>query len=933
MRSDATAGDSSASSGDVGGEAISEDVLTRGLMLGRYVILDRIGDGGMGIVYAAYDPELDRRVAVKLLRSDLRIDPAARSERILKEAKALARLSHPNVVAVHDVGSFRGQVFVAMELIDGQTLKAWCAERRRSWREIRDVYLAAGRGLAAAHAVGLVHRDFKPDNVLLDKSGRVRVTDFGLALELEAPRDQPGAASAARRPPGTRGYIAPESESEARVDARADQFSFSVSLYQSLYGELPFDPDDATRTLRAPPQNARVPGWLRRVLLRGLAMEPEKRFANLDELLHELQRDPARTRRRWAGALAALAATVMISAGVRDLSTRVQRECAAAGSRVHQLWSEGRRAEIRAALEGGLANGAATWARLGPALDAHATKLAQAKISACEATRVHQRESEEAYAHRRACLERRRIELDALTRLLAEGDREVLSRAEEATQLVLLPLSACDHVPPARRLVTTEDVSALRSRLAEARVLRVAGHYRRGRELAGSVAKEAAALQSRTLQAEALVTLSALKDEAGDFSGAEQSLREAVHAAEAAGDDEVLATAWIDLVAALGYRQDRDEEAFVSERHARALLERLGSSDKLEADLLNNVGRVLQRQGRHREALQHFESSLELRRKYRGEEHVEVAASLNNVGLVLSHLGRPREALGRYREAMDIVRDVLGPEHPEMAVLEQNLGGTLYRAGDLEGARDAFARARALNEKTLGADHPRAATSASNLSMTLARLGQLDEAITLERAALSARERAHGSEHLDVARSQADLAVLLLRAGRLEEAETLAARSLAVRERALGGEDPLVAASLTYLAAAHLAQDRPAEARREYERALDILERSLGPNRVELVEDLVGIGRAWLAERKPTRAIPALERAEALRTVGGEGPLFTAASFELARALWAAGGDRTRACELARRAREEFGSGEGVAINAASVDGFLVRCEPRGAVR
>ncbi len=186
----------------------SAEALGRGVAVGRYVVLDRIGAGGMGVVYAAYDPELDRRVALKLLRPD-RFGGDAGRLRLLREAQALARLTHPNVVAVYDVGTFGDRVFVAMELVEGETLRQWLRAEPRSprpWREVLERFLPAGRGLAAAHAAGLVHRDFKPENVLLGRDGRARVVDFGLAKALadaaEEPRDGRRAGGGGRRRPG-----------------------------------------------------------------------------------------------------------------------------------------------------------------------------------------------------------------------------------------------------------------------------------------------------------------------------------------------------------------------------------------------------------------------------------------------------------------------------------------------------------------------------------------------------------------------------------------------------------------------------------------------------------------------------------------------------------------------------------------------------------
>src|SRR3954470_18376849 len=234
--------------------------LPRGSAVGRYVVLERIGSGGMGVVYAAYDPELDRKVALKLFRPDRAGAAGEAALRLPREGQVRARLSGPHVVAVYDAGTFGDQVFVAMELMEGRTLRQWLGEGKRGWREIVDVFVAAGRGLAAAHAAGLVHRDFKPDNVLLGTDGRVKVADFGLAAALGAGEEDLPAATRANmaraqlelsRSPmspltrtgavlGTPMFMAPEQHLGERADDRSDQFSFSVALYRALYGDWPF---------------------------------------------------------------------------------------------------------------------------------------------------------------------------------------------------------------------------------------------------------------------------------------------------------------------------------------------------------------------------------------------------------------------------------------------------------------------------------------------------------------------------------------------------------------------------------------------------------------------------------------------------------------------------------------------------------------------
>ncbi|HEY6179059.1 MAG TPA: protein kinase, partial [Kofleriaceae bacterium] len=260
----------SRSTGGAGDDpAPREPALVAGTRIGRYTILERIGAGGMGVVYAALDPELDRKVAIKILRGD-GSDARSRTERearLRDEARAMAQLAHPNVVAVFEIDRFHDQVFLVMELVAGQTLAQWLHDKPRNWRAIVEVFVAAGQGLAAAHAAGLVHRDFKPVNVLVGLDGRVRVTDFGLVQDGTLPGDR-------HRIAGTPGYMAPEQFRGESADARTDQFNFCVALYRALYGQRPFTgdtlselADEVTTGRLRPPPTARVPRWLARAVV------------------------------------------------------------------------------------------------------------------------------------------------------------------------------------------------------------------------------------------------------------------------------------------------------------------------------------------------------------------------------------------------------------------------------------------------------------------------------------------------------------------------------------------------------------------------------------------------------------------------------------------------------------------------------------------
>ena len=260
---------------------------------GRYQIVRPIGAGGMGVVYEARDLELHRPVALKMLRPSG--DADVLRARLLSEARAMAKLSHPNVLAVHDVGTLDGGVFLAMELVEGQTLTGWLAQKKRSWQEVLELFLAAARGLAAAHAAGLVHRDFKPDNVLVGRDGRARVTDFGLARTSATPLEGGTRVVASSSLAGSPAYMAPEQMRAGPIDARADIFSFCVALHEALFGVRPFAGETVLALeqaiLRGEPRtvSAAVPARVRRVVLRGLRALPADRYASMDALIAALE--------------------------------------------------------------------------------------------------------------------------------------------------------------------------------------------------------------------------------------------------------------------------------------------------------------------------------------------------------------------------------------------------------------------------------------------------------------------------------------------------------------------------------------------------------------------------------------------------------------------------------------------------------------------
>jgi tRNA A-37 threonylcarbamoyl transferase component Bud32 len=331
---------------------VDAEVLPPGARVGRYVVRELIGRGAMGAVYAANDPDLDRRLAVKVVRANALSDAARQRTRtrLLREAQAMARLSHPEVITVYDVGAFGNELFVAMEYVEGETLRHWRDSQPRSHAEILAVYERAGRGLAAAHEAGLVHRDFKPDNVLIGRDGRVRVTDFGLARSVDDQEPVSEAEAVASSEAivltttltrtgtlvGTPAYMAPEQLRGGAADARSDVFSFCVALYESLYGERPFAGSTVPAlqvaieqgAVRATPALTGVPAGIRDVLLRGLRAAPDERWSTMRALLDAFREASVVPRRRRltvgaaAGAVGLLFAVGVAARSVPAIGSR-----------------------------------------------------------------------------------------------------------------------------------------------------------------------------------------------------------------------------------------------------------------------------------------------------------------------------------------------------------------------------------------------------------------------------------------------------------------------------------------------------------------------------------------------------------------------------------------------------------------------------------
>jgi tetratricopeptide (TPR) repeat protein len=774
--------------------------LRRGDTLGRYVVLERLGIGGMGEVLAAYDPELDRKIAVKLLRSGADGSRSgAASERLIREAKAMAKLSHRNVITVHDVGTHGGRVFVAMEFLDGGTLSDWLSRGPHPWPKVVEIYRAAGAGLAAAHAQGLVHRDFKPANVLLGSDGRVQVADFGLA---QRARDRAGEQRLAvvdgeqdlvtltrtGTMLGTPAYMAPEQYESAPTDARADQFSFCVALYEALYGERPFGGDNLHALMlgvmqgrvREPPAQSGVPGWLRRVVLHGLAYDPAQRWPDMDTLLIKLRRDPVRLRKRLM--IAGVLGCGLTLAGVwfgRSTSTSIVSEpvCVGADQALGAAYDEGDRATIEQRFAGLSAEPVANDLLAG--LDRWAQDWRDAWVDACRATRVTGDQSEDLLDRRMACLELRRSQFTAFVDTMAAADQDMAARSLNLLG-ELDTLTACSDRAALLRQVPLpsepERVAAIQtaqSGLEQVRFLQLAG---RPRQAAGLLEQQRALVEQADYGPLTVVFLAAeawqmLREDRP--VEAKRVLKRAFATAIAIGDDD-LARAIARRIAASGKDEpERAQESLEWLDLATALAIREGSDDDVLAQLALVRSQILVTLGDYEGAQAAAAEGLE--RLTRAEpEGTSVGTAHYQLAIGDALLGRRTAALEHLDRAEQAWSRALDPEHLNFLSARRLRGRIARETGDLVSARAQFEQVLAIKRENFGPDSGEALTTELELARTLSEIDQpepLAEALTLARHVLEQRQRKLAPQHSQVGYALLELAAIELRAGEIEPAQ------------------------------------------------------------------------------------------------------------------------------------------------------------------
>ncbi|MCA9692756.1 MAG: tetratricopeptide repeat protein [Myxococcales bacterium] len=835
----------------------------RGVAIGRYEFVRRLGAGGMGIVYLVRDPDLDRSVALKVLHPNMAKSTCSEivERRLRREARAMARLDHPNVVRVLEVGEFAGRTYLAMEYVEGTTLAHWLrAGGARGWRAIVEVFLAAGEGLAAAHAAGLTHCDFKPDNVLMGDSGAIKVADFGLVraqegdgggeelTTLEMSLEGPVSATTyATGIVGTPAFMAPEQLAGQRGDPRSDQFSYCVALYTALYGQPPFR-GETIEELRSsvndglrgrPRRRRRLPSALGDAVRRGLAVDPDERWPSMASLLDALRRVlGARARRRRVTAIG-LAASIGLAAAATQLHERQARAsevaaCVDEGEGVAAVWDDGARERLRARLLADEAPYAATTAaRVVAYFDAQAIAWEEARVESCLDGQVRKTWDAATVERARWCLDARRMELAALVEALSRPSAPVEAAVTAAA--TLSPIAACRdpvHLAAAPPLPTDRAaIRTIKGALSQAAARAWIGEYDDGLALADAARASAGALGWAPLVAEAVDSLGWAYFRLGRYDEAVEASRDAYFRAAEAGALEVAADAAIELTWVVGRVLSRHREGLDWSRHAAVALALLGEERRSvrRARLLGRLAAVHYDNGDYEAARALSEQAVALDEQLLGVDHPQLAADVASVASARNAAGAYEEAAALTRRALAMRERTLGPYHPDVAASSLALGITYMAAGDFVEAGPSLERARAIAERALGAGHPTVARVLSHLATQRRSLGDYDEAITLLERAVDIQERALGPVDAALADFLFNLGIARETAGEAEAARALFERVLAIREQVLDPDHPRIGEVLNSLAIIHQKAGEHREARVLLDRARRTMERALGP--------------------------------------------------------------------------------------------------------
>jgi eukaryotic-like serine/threonine-protein kinase len=904
--------------------------LTPGSKLGRYEIREVIGAGGMGVVYRARDPELNRDVAIKVVGARGRSQ-----DRLLGEARAMAKLDHPALMPVFDVGPIDDGVYVVMPFLPGGTLHDWIHAQPRPWRDVVVRFMKAGRGLAAAHAAGLIHRDFKPRNVMLDGDD-VLVADFGLVAGNAVTTD--GAPVGSSLLGGTPGYMAPEQARGESIDARADQFSFCVSLWEGLHGERPQEAETRSRgpltvgsVPTVPSTRASSPRWLREAVARGFAERREDRWPSLVALLDYVDRRSKRWPRTAiaAGAvvLVALVGVAMVHAGGGA------SPCSDGRSQLEAVWGASTRSEIEAAFQATKLDYAApVFSRVASTLDERTAAWRAARIDTCRAHRSG-RENATLHDQRIRCLDRWLSEASGTVSLL----RSVKNPSSlDAAAGAVRALSAVDVCADAKSLAAEiapppdkqEAVAALETEIQELQTARRADKapFAELTNRAKSLVERASALEHPPTTMRAMKILGALHRDVLNYRAAQDAFEEMAKLAASIGDDDSVAFAWTEVIYLMGTSGRDPGEAGPIIPVAQAAVARAGNKPVARAKLLTAEAEIIDDREPER-SLQLLQAARELLIEQGADKPESDLAPLylNVTGAVASAHGSARrfdQALAAFRENLAARETYYGTDHPFVSPVHFNIGVTLMRSRRFEDALAAFQRSVQILEKR-NEDSVALVQTLDRVAATLVMLDRLDEALAVFQRALDMAARI-GPEANAQRLSMLDGKALALANGNRFE-ESLRIYDAIVAEHEAKSPVPLDAITAHSNRARTLRELGKVDlAIADYRRSLE-----LSANQPRYAATRVNIrvsyGLTLLRAERPEEAIAPLELAVNDTTPGRNEGMQAVGRWLLGRARVESGKDVARGLREVKAGRNEMLAHGADADEIAEVDTWLAK--------
>lgn len=885
----------------------SRDQYPPGSRVGRYEVVRVMGSGGMGVVYEARDPQLERQVALKVVRvtADSRHREMRTQARMLREAHALAQLSHPNVVTVYDCGKTTDGVFIAMELVEGQTLSEWTKASPRTIREILAQYVGAGDGLAAAHAAGIVHRDFKPHNVIVGKDGRARVIDFGLAratsnidplasqsqdstlesqsdarlkqISVSPPSSAEGTVDSMRSKAlsanltqagavmGTPRYMSPEQHSGHRGDAASDQYSFCASLYEAVAGVPPYAGRSSATIrrnmlrgrLQPPARGRRMPRWLRRVLVRGLSLSPPGRYPGMPQLLRPLRRD---RRQLWISAAVASALVTAIALPFAMHSGSDQGAlCRANAKQIDQLAPDSSWRMIENAFKTRAPFAADSVLRTTRAsLTAFAATWQESYTKACDATWQQGNQSSHLLDLRVGCLERKRQRMEALVQTLPSlDDADAIYTVPEKV-LELSKVRECDDserltqtapLPPGRKAQAR--VRAIQKELDRATALIVAGRFADALPLVDQAIPEAERIGFSPLLSELYFTKGRAEALTMKHEQALQSLEVAGRHAAASQDLTRLTRTLVSMMTIYGGSASEHAKADALRSPLEMMLTGAGAPS-LRAEYLLTHAALAYEQGQLDVAKAADLEAIEILR--REDEKLLLSRALSETAPVLLDLDDATGAHALLEEALHIVEAKFGMAHPLMSSILSNLASVTAAEMDFEKTAAYDKKSLAIAVQTVGELHQRTGIAAMNLGTTYRDLRRFSEAETLFNRARTIFEQTLSADHIMIDACDVNFASVAYYRGDFASAATRYERVLAHLE-STGNDDTRWGADTMHpLALSYIKLGRLDEADAMLDRSLALRKSMYGEDNSMVRGTLYGKARLAIARGQEKKA-------------------------------------------------------------------------------